>query len=50
MRPTKRDKLKRIAAAIIKIDIWQANLSKAQYRKSKKAKVQEAFKEQWKRK
>ena len=46
MRPTRRDKLKRIAATIIKIDIWQADLSEAQYRKSRRAKVQEAFKEQ----
>ena len=28
MWPTRRDKFKRIAAAIIKIDIWQADLSK----------------------
>ena len=46
MRPTKRDKFKRIAAAITKTDIWQADLSKVQYRKSKRAKIQKAFKKQ----
>ena len=46
MRPTRRDKLKRMAAAIIKTDIRQADLFKVQYRKSRRAKVQEAFKKQ----
>ena len=45
MRPTRRDKLKRMVAAIIGTDIWQADLSEAQYRKSRRAKIQEAFKE-----
>ena len=50
MRPTRRDKLKRMAAAITKTDIRQADLSEAQHRKSRRAKVQEVFKERWKRK
>ena len=39
MRPTRRDKLKRMAAAMLGIDIRLADLSKAQYRKSRRAKV-----------
>ena len=49
MRPTRRDKLKRMAAAITGTDMRPADLSEAQYRKSKRAKVQEAFEERWKR-
>jgi hypothetical protein len=48
MRPTRRDKLKRMAAAISGIDIRPADLSEAQYRKSRRAKVQEAFEKRWK--
>ena len=47
--PTRRDKLKRIIAAILKTDIWLVDLFKAQYRKSRRAKIQKAFKEWWKR-
>ena len=50
MRPTRQNKLKKMAAAITKTNVQPADLSKAQYRKSKRAKVQKAFKEQWKRK
>ena len=50
MWPTKRDKFKRMVAAITKTDVWQADLSKEQHRKGKKAKIQKAFEEQWKRK
>ena len=50
MRPTRRDKLKRIAAAILGTDTRPADLSEAQYRKSRRANVQEAFEERWKRK
>ena len=49
MRPTRRDKLKRIAAAILGTDMRPADLSKAQYRKNRRATVQEAFEERWKR-
>ena len=49
MRPTRQDKLKRITAAILGIDIQLIDLSKAQYRKSRRAKIQEAFKKQQKR-
>ena len=49
MRPTRRDKLKRMAAAITGASARPADLSEAQYRKSRRAKVREAFEEQWKR-
>ena len=39
MRPTRRNKLKRIITAILKTYIQLADLSKAQYRKSKRAKI-----------
>ena len=45
MRPTRRDKFKRMAAAITGTDVRQADLSEAQHRKSRRAKIQEAFKE-----
>ena len=46
MRPTRQDKLKRMAAAITKINVQPADLSEAQYKKSRRAKVWEAFEEQ----
>ena len=49
MRPTRRDKLKRMAATIPGTDVRPADLSEAQYRKSRRARVQEAFEERWKR-
>ena len=49
MRPIGRDKFKRMAAAITETDVWPADLFKAQHRKSKRAKIQKAFKERWKR-
>jgi hypothetical protein len=39
MRPTRRDKLKKMAAAITGTDTRLTNLSKAQYRKSRRAKI-----------
>ena len=39
MRPTRRDKLKKIAAAIIGTDTRPTDLSEAQYRKSRRAKI-----------
>jgi len=50
MWPIRRDKLKRMAATIIKTNAQPADLFKAQYKKSRRAKVWEAFKKQWKRK
>ena len=46
MQPTKKNKLKKMAAAITKTDIQQADLSKAQHRKNKRVKIQKAFKKQ----
>jgi len=46
MRPTRQDKLKRMAADIIGTDVWPADLSEAQFRKNKRAKVQKVFKKQ----
>ena len=39
IRPTRRDKLKRMAATILGIDTRPADLSKAQHRKSRRAKI-----------
>ena len=49
MRPIRRDKLKRMAAAITKTNVWLADQSEAQFKKNKRAKVQKAFEKQWKR-
>jgi len=49
MWPTRRDRLKRMAAAITGTNARPADLSEAQYRKSRRAKVWEAFEERWKR-
>ena len=49
MWPTRQDKLKRMAADITEIDVWLADLSEAQFRKNRRAKVQKVFKKQWKR-
>ena len=49
MWPTRWDKLKRMATAITKTNAQPADLSETQYRKSRRAKIQKAFKEQWKR-
>ena len=46
MRPTRRNKLKKMAAAISGTDVQPADLSEAQHRKSRRAGVKEAFKEQ----
>ena len=46
MRPTRRDKLKKMAAAILETDVRPADLSEAQHRKSRRAGVKEAFKKQ----
>ena len=45
MRLIKWDKFKRMAAAITKTNVWLTDLFKAQYRKSKRAKIWKAFKE-----
>ena len=49
MRPTRRDKLKKMAAAISGTDVRPADLSEAQHRKSRRAGVKEAFEERWKK-
>ena len=50
MQLTIWDKFKKIVATILGIDIQLVNLIKVQYKKNKRARVQKAFKEWWKRK
>ena len=39
MQPTRQDKLKKMVAAITGTSSWPADLSEAQYRKSRRAKI-----------